>query len=133
MITRLAHLCFIVRDLDAMERFYVDLLGLTEVFTFLDGAGKRRGMYLHAGGGTFIEMFKGEPTTIEGKPAYQHFCLQVDDLDTVVSHLRQAGVTVTDPKRGHDRSHQAWITDPEGNRIELHHYTSESGQRPWVQ
>jgi hypothetical protein len=31
-----------------------------------------------------------------------------------------------------DRSHQAWIVDPDGNRIELHGYTPESKQNGWL-
>jgi predicted enzyme related to lactoylglutathione lyase len=45
--------------------------------------------------------------------------LQVDDLDGLLDRLIEAGVTV-DPKRdSYDFGKFGWITDPEGNRIEL--------------
>lgn len=45
--------------------------------------------------------------------------LQVDDLDGVLNHLIDEGVTV-DPKReSYDFGKFGWITDPEGNRVEL--------------
>jgi predicted enzyme related to lactoylglutathione lyase len=45
--------------------------------------------------------------------------LQVDDLDAVLDRLIEEGVTV-DPKRdSYDFGKFGWITDPEGNRIEL--------------
>jgi predicted enzyme related to lactoylglutathione lyase len=45
--------------------------------------------------------------------------LQVDDLDGVLDRLIEKGVTV-DPKRdSYDFGKFGWITDPEGNRIEL--------------
>lgn len=45
--------------------------------------------------------------------------LQVDDLDGVLDRLIADGVTV-DPKReSYDFGKFGWITDPEGNRIEL--------------
>ncbi len=45
--------------------------------------------------------------------------LQVDDLDAVLDRLAGAGVTV-DPKRdNYDFGKFGWITDPEGNRVEL--------------
>ena len=45
--------------------------------------------------------------------------LQVDDLDAVLDRLLAEGVTV-DPKReSYDFGKFGWITDPEGNRIEL--------------
>lgn len=45
--------------------------------------------------------------------------LQVDDLDGVLDRLAADGVTV-DPKRdSYDFGKFGWITDPEGNRVEL--------------
>lgn len=45
--------------------------------------------------------------------------LQVDDLDAILSDLQAAGVAV-DPKRdSYDFGRFGWITDPEGNRVEL--------------
>ena len=45
--------------------------------------------------------------------------LQVDDLDGVLDRLIADGVTV-DPKReSYDFGKFGWVTDPEGNRVEL--------------
>jgi predicted enzyme related to lactoylglutathione lyase len=45
--------------------------------------------------------------------------LQVDDLDGVLNRLTDEGVAV-DPKReSYDFGKFGWLTDPEGNRIEL--------------
>jgi len=45
--------------------------------------------------------------------------LQVDDLDGVLDRLIDEGVTV-DPKReSYDFGRFGWVTDPEGNRVEL--------------
>ncbi len=45
--------------------------------------------------------------------------LQVDDLDALLDRLVQAGVAV-DPKRdNYDFGKFGWLTDPEGNRVEL--------------
>jgi len=45
--------------------------------------------------------------------------LQVDDLDGLLDRLIAAGVSV-DPKRdSYDFGKFGWVTDPEGNRIEL--------------
>jgi predicted enzyme related to lactoylglutathione lyase len=37
---------------------------------------------------------------------------------------------ITTPALGSDGSWQAWLADPDGNRIELHMYTPESKQAP---
>jgi predicted enzyme related to lactoylglutathione lyase len=45
--------------------------------------------------------------------------LQVDDLDAVLDRLIGEGVAV-DPKReNYDFGKFGWVTDPEGNRVEL--------------
>ena len=45
--------------------------------------------------------------------------LQVDDLDGLLDGLIREGVTV-DPKReSYDFGKFGWVTDPEGNRVEL--------------
>jgi predicted enzyme related to lactoylglutathione lyase len=44
---------------------------------------------------------------------------RVDDLDALLAQLEAAGVPI-DPKRDDaDYGRFAWITDPEGNRVEL--------------
>lgn len=44
---------------------------------------------------------------------------RVDDLDALLDALRKEGVAV-DPKReDYEYGRFAWITDPEGNEIEL--------------
>ena len=130
MITGLAHACFTVSNLERALAFYRDGLGLKEAFDFIDDAGRRFGIYLHLGGRNFIELFEGQLDERAEKQSYKHICLEVDDINTTVDALRQAGIEVSDPKLGKDQSWQAWITDPDGNRIELHAYTSKSWQAP---
>lgn len=128
MIKALAHLCFLVKDLDRAVAFYRDRLGFREAFDFRNDRGERYGIYLHVDGRSFIELFKGEPQLAQGKPSYQHLCLEVDDMQAAVAELRRAGVEVGDISLGSDHSYQAWIADPEGNRIELMQYTPQSKQ-----
>jgi lactoylglutathione lyase len=128
MITGFAHICFAVRDLAAAERFYVRQLGLRKAFEFHDKEGSPFGMYLHAGGRTFIELFKGNPAGGPVSASFLHFCLEVDDFEGTLATLRERGLNPENVQLGADRSWQAWLTDPDGNRIELHGYTAESNQ-----
>ena len=49
-----------------------------------------------------------------------HIGLAVDDVDAFASELQRNGVVMTkDPGNGADGNRGAWITDPDGNRIEL--------------
>src|SRR5579872_983280 len=45
--------------------------------------------------------------------------LQVDDLDGVLDRLINEGVTVDSKRESYDFGKFGWITDPEGNRVEL--------------
>jgi glyoxylase I family protein len=130
MITGLAHACFTVSDLNQALRFYRDGLGLKEAFDFIDENGKRHGVYLHLGRRNFIELFSGDLAERAEKQSFKHICLEVDDIETTVQQLRDRDIEVSPIKKGKDQSFQAWITDPDGNRIELHHYTPESWQTP---
>jgi predicted enzyme related to lactoylglutathione lyase len=44
---------------------------------------------------------------------------RVDDLAALLDQLRAAGVAVDPHQESHPYGHFAWITDPEGNRLEL--------------
>ncbi len=123
-------MCFVVRDLNKSLEFYRDKLGLKETFDFVNDKGKRFGVYLHVGGRSFIEMFEGSkpPEAFTDKFSYQHFCLEVADINAAAAELRAKGIAVTEVKMGGDNSWQAWLADPDGNRIELHMYTPTSKQ-----
>jgi predicted enzyme related to lactoylglutathione lyase len=54
-------------------------------------------------------------------PVTQHAMLnlQVADLDTLLETLTAAGVSVDPERQAYDFGKFAWLTDPEGNRVEL--------------
>jgi catechol 2,3-dioxygenase-like lactoylglutathione lyase family enzyme len=130
MITGLAHTCFTVSDLDRALTFYRDALGLEEAFDFTDDEGRRYGIYLHLGERNFIELFEGTVAEPAEGQSFRHICLEVDDIEATVKTLRERDLEVSPIKMGRDHSYQAWITDPDGNRIELHQYTPDSWQAP---
>lgn len=124
MIKQIAHICINTSDLRETERFYGEALGLEKKFEFVRHDAPF-GFYLDLGNGTFIEVFRGE-TAPEGN--IRHVAIQVEDLGGLVQRIRDCGYDVTDPKMGADHSWQAWVTDPNGVRIEFHEYTPESRQ-----
>jgi catechol 2,3-dioxygenase-like lactoylglutathione lyase family enzyme len=144
MIKQLAHLCLKTSQLDRMTAFYRDALGATVRFRYLNRAGQPIGCYFAFGENTFVEIFDHadahrrsqspkplEPLEDPRDPwlaRFNHFCLQIEDLDGYVALLEARGVTVTGRKTGNDRSRQAWVKDPDGNLIELQEYTPQSRQ-----
>ena len=128
MITGLSHACFVVSNLEESARFYRDQLGLREAFALNLNEGRVGGMYLSVGGRTFIELFQGEAERTPPNASYKHICLEVDDIQATVDELKGRGVDVGEITLGGDQSYQAWLADPDGNRIELHQFTENSLQ-----
>lgn len=131
MIKGIAHICFIVRDLEATIKFYCDILGFNLAFDYVDEQGKLIGAYLHTGDRNFIELFERTPSPKAEKQAYQHLSLEVDNMEKTVAHLKSRGIEVTEIGRGGENSWIARFADPEGNKIELQEYTPESRQELW--
>ena len=132
MIKGIAHVCYTVRDLDVALDFYQGKLGLPLAFEFVRESGERFGVYLQAGGRNFVELFQGELGEGAGKTSYSHLCLEVEDIEGTAAALRAQGLEVTPVTMGGDGTWQCWLADPEGNRIELHEYTAESRQGPYL-
>ena len=127
MFKRLAHVCIGAVDLDAAERFYVEDLGFEKAFEFIR-VGRRIGFYIKLGETTFLEVFAISDAPDNGDALIKHFCLEVEDMDAVISRLSNRGVEVSAKKMGADNAWQAWITDPSGVRIELMQYSDTSTQ-----
>jgi catechol 2,3-dioxygenase-like lactoylglutathione lyase family enzyme len=148
-VRALSHTAFNVRDLDAAVAFYADVLGLEKAFEvrvpeffattghpFAALVGEVGIVYIRLGNRNFLELFRSLPDTdpATGGPntfayGFTHICLEVSELTAFVDELRGKGVTIDEEvKLGPDGSYQAWIRDPDGNRIELMEYTPESLQ-----
>ena len=123
MITRLGHTAYAIADLEASLDFYVAKLGLKEAFRLTHDDGRPWIVYLLVGtGGGFIELFPGGRSA-EGsadRPSYRHLCLEVDDMPATLAELAARGMAISgEANRGKDGNLQYWLTDPDGNRIEL--------------
>jgi len=127
MVTGIAHICILSRDLAATEKFYVEILGMRKKFDFLR-SGQRIGFYLEVGANQLIEVFQKSDREIPHSSAITHFCLQVNDIQAVSHHLHKHQIDHQAPKLGADQSWQVWCNDPDGIAIELHQYTALSSQ-----
>ncbi|MGC1272270.1 MAG: VOC family protein [Planctomycetaceae bacterium] len=124
-VQQIDHVTLVVRDLDASRRFYVDLLGMTEVprpaFDFA-------GAWFQAGE-TLIHLIlvsdrsgpagvneDGRTRTTRG----HHLAFAVADAAAAAEELEAAGVPfLAKPKRRPDGAIQTFILDPDGHLIEL--------------
>ena len=73
-------------------------------------------------------MWGGKVAELTSGTRYKHFCLEVIGLEEFCKGLKNKGVDVSDISIGMDNSRQAWITDPDGNQIELMEYGHSSLQ-----
>ncbi|MBI2939342.1 MAG: VOC family protein [Chloroflexi bacterium] len=122
MIAQIGHCAYRVRDAAKSTEFYARL-GIVEAFRLHREDGSLGIVYLQLSANQFIEIFPGatQPATATRETiGYAHLCLLVDDLHAMIADLDARGVVIDRPiKRGADGNLQAWIVDPDGNRIEL--------------
>jgi glyoxylase I family protein len=123
----LDHLVLRVRDPEAMERFYVDVLGLaverrqTQIGLTQLRAGDQLVDLVDASG--VLGRAGGAPPA-EGGRNLDHFCLRIEDFDLaeVSAHLKGHGVAVGESGRRYGAGGfgvSLYLTDPEGNGLEL--------------
>jgi lactoylglutathione lyase len=127
-VTAIAHVALRVRDIDRSLDFYVGKLGFAEMFR-LDRDGHLWIVYLRITDTQYLELFPGgggERAPGPNEIGPNHFCLEVGDIDAAISELADQGIDLTRAKKtAVDGNNQAWIEDPDGNRIELMQMSEE--------
>ena len=123
--TQIAHVALKVRDLDKSLDFYVNKLGFAEMMRLPkpDGSPGVWLVYLRITDDQYLELFpdgQGDRAPDRDATAINHVCLGVADLDATLAQLARVGIPLSAPKKmAADLNWQAWIEDPDGNRIEL--------------
>ena len=110
------HVVLRVKDIDAMRRFYCDVLGAAHV---ADRPALRMS-HLRVGS-ALIDLVEADPK--EGRNM-DHLCLRVEpfDRDAIVAHLEKHGVAVGQIASrfgAEGNGVSIYLTDPEGNAVEL--------------
>jgi len=130
-LTSLAHIAIRARDLESLVSFYTEKVGLAEMFRLNQTDGSLMLVYLRITDDQYLEIFPNGVGDVPARNAtgMTHLCLSVSDIEKSVAELEGAGVTIDTPlKTGLDHNRQAWISDPEGNRIELMEMVTDSLQ-----
>jgi lactoylglutathione lyase len=133
MITGIGHIAFRVADLERALDFYCGKLGFREAFRLeREDRPSPWIVYLQVAENSFVELFPvpaDEVRPLDPKASYSHYCLTVDDINVTLQELAGRGLEITgEPKLGLDGNWQYWITDPDGNRIELMQMMPDSKQ-----
>ena len=124
MITGIAHSAITVKDMEASLKFYTEALGFKKVFEIPEPkTGAPWIVYLNISKGEFMELFYDGTVDNPWRSeliGFNHFCLEVDDINAAAQQVKDAGYKLdVEPKMGVDYNWQAWVTDPNGVRIEL--------------
>ncbi|MGV8988491.1 MAG: VOC family protein [Cypionkella sp.] len=118
----LAHVAIRVADVDKSLAFYARI-GMPEMFRVHRDTGALWLIYVRITDDQFLEVFPLAETPEAHDPmsnGLNHFCLAVENLEATVRELAALEIPLFMPmKEGVDRNLQAWIKDPDGNRIEL--------------
>jgi predicted enzyme related to lactoylglutathione lyase len=106
------------QDPETLRRWYAEHLGIEDG---LDG----NPVWTPAAGPTVFAPFS--ETTGKFAPGKQWMLnFRVRDLDAILAQLREAGVAVEDEQENEPGIGRfAWLSDPEGNRVELWEPASE--------
>jgi len=120
----LRHLALNVRDLDAMKRFYIDLLGFSVEWepdpdnVYLTSG--RDNLALHRAAG------RTPDTADRANQALDHLGVIVshaEDVDRWAAFLDARGVTiVARPKTHRDGARSCYVKDPDGNTVQIIHH-----------
>lgn len=116
----------VVRDLDAAERFYVELLGLRLVTRHLDGDGRHRSTWVALDGDRFLAIERaGRDAPRRHDEAPGHHCLalriRAADRSGWVDALTNGGVAIERMS-----AFTLYVRDPDGALIGLSHYPEPS-------
>lgn len=114
-VTGIGGLFFRSREPVALSRWYETHFGITQAPADYDHPSWRQ-----ESGPTVFAPFP-QNTEYFGNPNNSWMVnFRVRNLDAMIAQLRAAGIEVTpDPKSPYPNGKFAWVTDPEGNRIEL--------------
>jgi lactoylglutathione lyase len=121
-LTGIGHVAIRVKDVERSLDFYIGRLGFKEMLR-LERDGRLWLLYLRITDEQYLEIFPdavGERAPSAETNGLNHVCLTVDSIDRVVDQLQAAGIPLyREKKLAADGNWQAWIEDPDGNRIEL--------------
>src|SRR5436190_13159357 len=127
----LRHLALNVRDLEAMQRFYVDLLGFA-----VEWQPDADNIYLSSGIDNLALHHAADAADPEladfGGGSLDHLGLIVrsaEDVDRWAAFLEGHGVKMdAKPKTHRDGARSCYFRDPDGNRVQIIHHPPISGK-----
>lgn len=143
MMMRLHHAAISTPDLARTVRFYTEVIGFEQAWSFAWGSGSAEadaltGLRDSAAtaamlklGDSYLEIFEfSSPAPAPGDPqrpvcdhGITHVCLQVQDLHAEYERLKAAGMQFHCPPLTQESGYVIYGRDPDGNVVELLEFT----------
>jgi len=136
---RYLHTMVRVKDLDASLRFYVEGLGLTEMYRMENDKGRFTLVFLAAPEdielarerkAPLVELtYNWDPEDYDGGRNFGHLAYRVDDIYETCQRLMNMGVTINRPPRD---GHMAFVRSPDNISVELLQDGNLPPVEPWA-
>jgi lactoylglutathione lyase len=125
---RFGHVAFKVSDAERSVRWYADALGAKKIYHVEAQDERPELMFLEFANGQCIELFPGGKNMLAPPEpiGYIHFCLVLDGLEQALEHLAKMNIKPERKFIGRAKQRIAFISDPDGNSIELMEIPPES-------
>ena len=125
MIKQIAHVCFSSKDLQKTVAFYKEHFSSEVIHEFRNDKGELYGVFLSIPPNARLEFFQSQEMIASGNQ-FRHFCLEVDDINSLAQKFSAKGFKVEIRRGKTDATLQFWIEDPNGIRIEFQQYDEQS-------
>jgi catechol 2,3-dioxygenase-like lactoylglutathione lyase family enzyme len=111
----LNHVGINVPDVEKAVEYYTKTMGFPEAFRVTNAAGEKL-VFVQINKNTFVELL---PANAQRPPGISHFALQVDNIPAASEMFKARGASVGQIITTRNKSILSFITDPNGNSIEL--------------
>jgi catechol 2,3-dioxygenase-like lactoylglutathione lyase family enzyme len=114
----LRHLALNARDLEAMKRFYVDVLGFA-----VEWEPDPDNVYLTSGADNLALHRSAAPAAAGALDHLGVIVRSAEDVDRWAAFLESRGVTLDAKPRTHrDGARSCYFSDPDGNKVQIIHH-----------
>jgi len=114
------HVCLNVSDADEAVEWYTEQLGFEESWEFETEDGETLNRYVADENGVELQLSDTEgEDEFEPGTAWDHFAIEVDDVDEAFSRIDNHGVVSEPANQPAAGVRSAFIEDPDGHVVEL--------------
>jgi len=119
-ITGLAHIGFMVSDLERARSFYTGVLGYHDIYDLKDPAGKVAMAFFKINDDQCIEISPGLPPNQIIR--FTHVALSTSNIEKLHAMLQARGLQIGDIQTGRDGNRNFGLKDPENHIVEFVQY-----------